>query len=202
MPNSPKMDSWCNYYTAGAQEILIHPSYSPTLPLIHLSSTHPLIQPSILPIIHPSAYPPTHLTIIHSPTYPFLTHPFTHSSTYPSIHSHIHYTLTYQPLTQSSIYLSTYLPIHPPPIHLSIHQSIHLSIYASFMKSVFIEHLLSPRTHVSLWHRSRVSGDTVSAPPITDSLLWQMHLCHNLYVTLCSPMLFPLVSALLYLSTP
>lgn len=151
-------------------------------------------------MIHPSTYPPTHPSIIYSPAYPFITHPFTHSSTYPSIHSHIHYPLTYQPLTQSSTHPSIYPPICLST-HPSIHTSINPSIYPSSMKSMLFEHLLYPRPHVSLWHRSRVSGDTVWVPPSTD-LLWQMHLCHNPYVTLCSPVLFPLALALLYLSTP
>ena len=168
---------WRDLAVAVSINPTIYPSNNPS---IHLSTHSPIPHPlTYLSIHYPSIYPLINLSI-YPFTYPLPTHL---STTHPIIHS--------------SIYLSTYLPIHPP-----IHPSIHLSIYASSMKSMLIEHLHCPRPHVRLWHRSRVSGDTVWVPPSTDSLLWQMHLCHNLYVTLCSPMLFPLALALLYLSTP
>lgn len=118
------------------------------LPTTYPSITHsPLIQPSILSIIYPSTcLPPTHLSIT--------TYPPSHPSIHPPIHLSVHLFTTHSPIHHPLTHPS---PIHPPTHPSITHPPIHACVRVSSMQSMFIEHLLCPRTYVSLWSRSKVS---------------------------------------------
>ena len=139
-------------------------------------STHPLI--------HPSTYPPIHLSI-HLSTYPSIhlsLHPFTiHPSMYPSIHLSIH------PFT---IHPSIHLSIHPSTIHPPIRPSTHPSMHHLSTPPLF--HSLStgswgiysrPGSALGRGHRGENRDSTVGG--IISGALWQPFLKRPSELGLC-----------------